>query len=45
MGFWDVITDIVEAATPWSVAEAEAAVAEPAQEEVRTVATHPPCRT
>ncbi|KAK4219917.1 ubiquinol-cytochrome C reductase hinge protein-domain-containing protein [Rhypophila decipiens] len=29
MGFWDVITDIVEAATPWSVAEAEAAVETP----------------
>ncbi|RYO96676.1 hypothetical protein DL764_007424 [Monosporascus ibericus] len=24
MGFWDTITDIVEAATPWSTAEAEA---------------------
>lgn len=24
MGFWDTITDLVEAATPWSVADAEA---------------------
>ncbi|RYP49899.1 hypothetical protein DL768_004435 [Monosporascus sp. mg162] len=24
MGFWDTITDLVEAATPWSTAEAEA---------------------
>lgn len=29
MGIWDTITDLVEAATPWSVVEAEA----PAQEE------------
>ncbi|KAI0133593.1 hypothetical protein BJ170DRAFT_590613 [Xylariales sp. AK1849] len=29
MGFWDTVTDLVEAATPWSVAEAEA----PAPEE------------
>ncbi|KAK1767674.1 ubiquinol-cytochrome C reductase hinge protein-domain-containing protein [Phialemonium atrogriseum] len=29
MGIWDTITDLVEAATPWSTAEAEA----PAQEE------------
>jgi len=38
MGIWDVITDIVEAASPWSVAEAEAVAApaaESAQEEVR----------
>lgn len=24
MGFWDTITDLVDAATPWSVADAEA---------------------
>lgn len=24
MGFWDTITDLVEAATPWGVADAEA---------------------
>jgi hypothetical protein len=29
MGFWDTITDLVEAATPWATAEAEA----PAQDE------------
>ncbi|KAK9424226.1 putative Ubiquinol-cytochrome C reductase hinge protein-domain-containing protein [Seiridium unicorne] len=29
MGFWDTITDLVEAATPWTTAEAEA----PAQDE------------
>lgn len=29
MGIWETITDLVEAATPWSTAEAEA----PAQEE------------
>jgi len=28
MGFWDTITDLVEAATPWATADAEA----PAQE-------------
>ncbi|KAI1811202.1 ubiquinol-cytochrome C reductase hinge protein-domain-containing protein [Poronia punctata] len=28
MGVWDVITDLVEAATPWSTAEAEAPPAE-----------------
>ncbi|KAF4122813.1 ubiquinol-cytochrome c reductase subunit 6 [Geosmithia morbida] len=28
MGIWDVFTDIVEAATPWSVVEAEAPAAE-----------------
>lgn len=28
MGVWDVITDLVEAATPWSTAEAEAPLAE-----------------
>ncbi len=32
MGFWDTITDLVEAATPWSTAEAEAP---PAEEKVR----------
>lgn len=30
MGFWDTITDLVEAATPWATADAEA----PAQESV-----------
>jgi hypothetical protein len=24
MGFWDTVTDLVEAATPWSAAQAEA---------------------
>jgi ubiquinol-cytochrome c reductase subunit 6 len=24
MGFWDTITDLVEAATPWATADAEA---------------------
>lgn len=28
MGFWDTITDLVDAATPWSVAEAEAPAAD-----------------
>ncbi|GAP87031.2 hypothetical protein SAMD00023353_2501150 [Rosellinia necatrix] len=28
MGVWDVITDLVEAATPWNTAEAEAPPAE-----------------
>lgn len=28
MGVWDVISDLVEAATPWSTAEAEAPPAE-----------------
>lgn len=28
MGFWDTITDLVEAAAPWSTAEAEAPPAE-----------------
>lgn len=28
MGFWDTITDLVEAATPWGVVEAEAPAAE-----------------
>ncbi len=28
MGIWEVITDLFEAATPWSVAEAEAAAKE-----------------
>lgn len=31
MGFWDTITDLVEAATPWSTAEAEA----PPEDKVR----------
>jgi hypothetical protein len=29
MGIWDTITDIFEAAAPWSVVEAEAPAAEP----------------
>ncbi|EPE10677.1 ubiquionol cytochrome c reductase hinge protein [Ophiostoma piceae UAMH 11346] len=32
MGVWDTITDLLEAAAPWSVAEAEAAADEPAEE-------------
>ncbi|KAK1836647.1 ubiquinol-cytochrome C reductase hinge protein-domain-containing protein [Podospora conica] len=28
MGFWDTITDLVEAATPWATADAEAPAAE-----------------
>lgn len=28
MGFWDTLTDLVEAATPWATAEAEAPAAE-----------------
>lgn len=28
MGFWDTVTDLLEAATPWAVAEAEAPVAQ-----------------
>ncbi|KAI0468993.1 ubiquinol-cytochrome C reductase hinge protein-domain-containing protein [Xylaria cf. heliscus] len=35
MGVWDVITDLVEAATPWSSAEAEAPQA-PAEEKETT---------
>jgi hypothetical protein len=37
MGIWDTITDLVEAAAPWSVAEAEAPAEQP---EVR----QPPAR-
>ena len=33
MGIWEAITDLVEAAAPWSVAEAEAPAEEP--QEVR----------
>lgn len=33
MGFWDAITDLVDAATPWSVADAEAPPAEDKAEE------------
>ena len=32
MGFWDAVTDLVEAATPWATVEAEAP---PAEEKVR----------
>ncbi|KAI0553873.1 ubiquinol-cytochrome C reductase hinge protein-domain-containing protein [Xylaria curta] len=35
MGVWDVITDLVEAATPWSTAEAEAPQA-PAEDKETT---------
>ena len=28
MGFWDTITDLVEAATPWATADAEVPVRE-----------------
>lgn len=34
MGFWDAVTDLVEAATPWATVEAEAP---PAEEKVRTI--------
>lgn len=30
MGFWDTMTDLVDAATPWSTAEAEAPHSNPA---------------
>ncbi|KAI1141563.1 Non-heme 11 kDa protein of cytochrome bc1 complex [Hypoxylon sp. FL0543] len=33
MGIWETITDLVEAATPWSTAEAEAPAEEQPQEE------------
>ncbi|EON99782.1 putative ubiquionol cytochrome c reductase hinge protein [Phaeoacremonium minimum UCRPA7] len=32
MGIWEAITDLVEAAAPWSVAEAEAPAEEPQEE-------------
>ncbi|CAK7226197.1 Cytochrome b-c1 complex subunit 6, mitochondrial [Sporothrix bragantina] len=32
MGVWDTITDLIEAAAPWSVAEAEAVAEEPQEE-------------
>ncbi|KAH7312302.1 ubiquinol-cytochrome C reductase hinge protein-domain-containing protein [Stachybotrys elegans] len=32
MGFWDSVTEMIEAATPWSVVEAEAPAAEPKEE-------------
>ncbi|KAI1402720.1 Non-heme 11 kDa protein of cytochrome bc1 complex [Hypoxylon fuscum] len=32
MGIWDTITDLVEAATPWSTAEAEAPAEEPQED-------------
>lgn len=38
MGFWDTITDMVEAATPWSVVDAEA----PEEPKVRFVLHAPP---
>jgi hypothetical protein len=46
MGFWDTITDLVDAATPWSTVEAEApssnpAGAGPAKE---SAVRHQPCR-
>jgi hypothetical protein len=45
MGFWDTITDLVDAATPWSTVEAEAPIsgaagAGPAKE---SAVRHPPC--
>lgn len=33
MGFWDTISDLVDAATPWSVADAEAPPAEEKSED------------
>ncbi|KAI0849775.1 Non-heme 11 kDa protein of cytochrome bc1 complex [Daldinia vernicosa] len=33
MGIWDTITDLVEAAKPWTTAEAEAPAEEPQEEE------------
>lgn len=32
MGVWDTITDLIEAAAPWSVAEAEAVAGEPQED-------------
>ena len=32
MGVWDTITDLIEAAAPWSVAEAEAVAEEPQED-------------
>jgi hypothetical protein len=39
MGFWDTITDLVEAATPWSTADADA----PAKESVCVTFNPPSC--
>ncbi|KAK0743159.1 ubiquinol-cytochrome C reductase hinge protein-domain-containing protein [Schizothecium vesticola] len=40
MGFWDTITDLVEAATPWATADAEAPAAESKDmEETRNMRT------
>lgn len=36
MGIWETFTDLVDAATPWSTAEAEAPPAEEQQQQVRT---------
>lgn len=36
MGFWDTITDLVEAAAPWSTAEAEAPESAPEESKVRS---------
>lgn len=36
MGFWDTITDLVEAAAPWSTADAEAPEAAPEESKVRS---------
>lgn len=33
MGFWDTFSDLVDAATPWSVADAEAPPAEEKSED------------
>lgn len=35
MGFWDTITDLVDAATPWGVADAEAPEAPAEKSKVR----------
>ncbi|KAK4457829.1 ubiquinol-cytochrome C reductase hinge protein-domain-containing protein [Cladorrhinum samala] len=39
MGFWDTVTDLLEAATPWAVAEAEAPVAKESTEETTAEST------
>ncbi|KAK0708237.1 ubiquinol-cytochrome C reductase hinge protein-domain-containing protein [Lasiosphaeris hirsuta] len=36
MGIWDTLTDLIEAATPWTTAEAEAPVAQDEQTEETT---------
>ncbi|KAK3937853.1 ubiquinol-cytochrome c reductase complex 17 kd protein [Diplogelasinospora grovesii] len=39
MGIWDAITDLIEAATPWTTAEAEAPAAQEEQKEEQEAAT------